>query len=195
MAEPTSAPREAQRTTPWSAADGLPIPQRWWAMVTVRLAITMSVLDSSIANIALPTIAGDMAASPTTAIWIVNAYQLAITITLLPLASLGDIHEYRRVYRVGLAVFTLASLGCALSHTFVELPSRGLYRGLAPRAFSAPTPHWCALSIRAVGSVRRSRSMPSPYRSPQSDRPSPSFRSDHGNGCSRSMYHSASSHC
>jgi len=111
-------------------ADGLPIPQRWWAMLTVGLAITMSVLDSSIANVALPTIAGDMAASPASAIWVVNAYQLAITITLLPLASLGEIHEYRRVYRVGLAVFTVASLACALSHSLVELTAARILQGL-----------------------------------------------------------------
>jgi DHA2 family multidrug resistance protein-like MFS transporter len=112
------------------AEDGLPLPQRRWAMLTVMLAITMSVLDSSIANVALPTIAGDMSASPATAIWIVNAYQLAITITLLPLASLGEIYEYRRVYRVGLAVFTAASLACALSHSIIELTAARVLQGL-----------------------------------------------------------------
>jgi MFS transporter, DHA2 family, multidrug resistance protein len=115
---------------PADAEDGLPLPQRRWAMVTVGLAITMAVLDSSIANIALPTIAGDMAASPATAIWIVNAYQLAITITLLPLASLGEIHGYRRVYRVGLAVFTAASLACALSHSLYFLTAGRVLQGL-----------------------------------------------------------------
>jgi DHA2 family multidrug resistance protein-like MFS transporter len=99
-------------------------------MLTVGLAITMSVLDSSIANVALPTIAGDMSASPATAIWIVNAYQLAVTMTLLPLAALGDIYEYRRVYRIGLAVFTAASLACALSHTIVELTAARVLQGL-----------------------------------------------------------------
>lgn len=115
---------------PRVAEDGLPMPQRRWAMLTIGLAITMSVLDSSIANVALPTIAGDMAASPSDAIWIVNAYQLAITMTLLPLASLGEIYEYRRVYRIGLAVFTGASLACALSHTIVELTAARVLQGL-----------------------------------------------------------------
>ncbi|MGH7092517.1 MAG: MFS transporter, partial [Stellaceae bacterium] len=101
-----------------------------WAMITVGLAVTMSTLDSSIANVALPTIAGDMSASPATAIWIVNAYQLAITMTLLPLASLGEIHEYRRVYRIGLAVFTAASLACALSHSITELTAARVLQGL-----------------------------------------------------------------
>ncbi len=110
--------------------DGLPWPQRLWAILTVGLAISMSVLDSSIANVALPSIAGDMSASPATAIWIVNAYQLAIVMTLLPLAALGDIYEYRRVYRVGLALFTLASLACALSHSIVELTAARVLQGL-----------------------------------------------------------------
>jgi MFS transporter, DHA2 family, multidrug resistance protein len=110
--------------------DGLPMPQRLWAMLTIGLAIAMSVLDSSIANVALPTIAGDMSASPATAIWIVNAYQLAITMTLLPLAAFGDIYEYRRVYRVGLAVFTAASLACALSHSLLELTAARVLQGL-----------------------------------------------------------------
>jgi MFS transporter, DHA2 family, multidrug resistance protein len=115
---------------PRTVEDGLPVPQRYWAMLTVGLAITMSVLDSSIANVALPTIASDMSASPATAIWIVNAYQLAITITLLPFASLGEIHEYRRVYRIGLAIFTVASLACALSHSITELTLARVLQGL-----------------------------------------------------------------
>jgi MFS transporter, DHA2 family, multidrug resistance protein len=106
------------------------MPRRIWAMLTVGLAITMAVLDTSIANVALPTIAGDMSASPATAIWIVNAYQLAVTMTLLPLAALGDIYEYRRVYRIGLAVFTAASLACALSHSILELTAARVLQGL-----------------------------------------------------------------
>lgn len=125
-----AAHEDEVRLPPRHPEDGLPMPQRLWAMLTVGLAITMSVLDSSIANVALPTIAGDMSASPATAIWIVNAYQLAIVMTLLPLASLGDIYEYRRVYRVGLALFTLASLACALSHSIVELTAARVLQGL-----------------------------------------------------------------
>jgi DHA2 family multidrug resistance protein-like MFS transporter len=57
--------------------------------------------------------------SPAFSIWIVNGYQLAITISLLPLASLGEIIGYRRVYLAGLLLFTLASLFCALAHTLL----------------------------------------------------------------------------
>jgi MFS transporter, DHA2 family, multidrug resistance protein len=101
--------------------DGLPLPQRYWAIFTIALGVAMSVIDGAIANVALPTIAQDLHASPAFSIWVVNGYQLAITISLLPLASLGDIIGYRRVYLAGLLLFTLASLLCALSDTLVLL--------------------------------------------------------------------------
>jgi DHA2 family multidrug resistance protein-like MFS transporter len=101
--------------------DGLPRPQRDWAAATVWLALAMTVLDGAIANVALPTIAHDLSAPPADSIWIVNAYQLAIVISLLPLASLGEIVGYRRIYQAGLAIFTAASLFCALSHTLPML--------------------------------------------------------------------------
>ncbi|HEV3287194.1 MAG TPA: hypothetical protein VG011_10600, partial [Steroidobacteraceae bacterium] len=65
-------------------ADGLPVPRRYWAMAAIALAIAMSVLDSSIANVALPTIARDFGATPAASIWVINAYQLAILVLLLP---------------------------------------------------------------------------------------------------------------
>ena len=112
------------------APDGLPVPRRYWSVAAVWLAMTMSVLDGAIANVALPTIAHQLNASAASSIWIVNAYQLAITVTLLPLAALGDRLGYRRVYMAGLAVFTLGSLGCALSHTLTMLVAARVIQGL-----------------------------------------------------------------
>lgn len=112
-----------------SAKDGQPLPRRYWAITTVALGITMSVLDSAIANVALPTIARDLHTSAAFSIWVVNGYQLAITISLLPLASLGDVIGYRRIYLSGLALFTLASLACALSHTLVLLALARVLQG------------------------------------------------------------------
>src|SRR6185437_425669 len=109
--------------------DGLPAPQRIWAIVTIALGIVMAVMDSSIANVALPTIAGDLHASPALSIWVVNGYQLAITISLLPLAALGDIIGYRRVYVAGLVLFTLASLFCAVSHSLPMLAVARVVQG------------------------------------------------------------------
>ena len=106
---------------PVEQTDGLPPKERGRAMAAIAIAVTMAVLDSAIANIALPTIAQELTAAPAASIWVVNAYQLAVTVSLLPLASLGDIIGYRRVYVAGLAVFTAASLGCALSHSLAVL--------------------------------------------------------------------------
>ncbi len=108
---------------------GLPVPQRYWAIVTIGFAIAVAVLDGAIANIALPTIAHDLHASAVDSIWVVNAYQLAVTISLLPLASLGEIWGYRRIYLLGLVAFTLASLGCALSHSLIELTAARVIQG------------------------------------------------------------------
>ncbi|MBS0331571.1 MAG: MFS transporter, partial [Proteobacteria bacterium] len=110
--------------------DGLPVPRRYWSVAAIWLAMTMSVLDGAIANVALPTIAHELHATAANSIWIVNAYQLAITVTLLPLAALGDRLGYRRVYMAGLAVFTLGSLGCALSHSLAELTAARVVQGL-----------------------------------------------------------------
>ena len=105
--------------------DGLPPPQRWRAMLTVAIAVAMSVLVTSIANIALPTIARDMHATPADSIWVVNAYQLAVTVSLLPFASIGDIYGHRRVYVWGLAVYTAASLVCAVAPSLARRQAVG----------------------------------------------------------------------
>lgn len=110
-------------------ADGLPLPQRTWAIVTIALGIIMAVIDGSIANVALPSIARDLNASPAFSIWIVNGYQLAVTISLLPLASLGEIVGYRRVYLAGLVLFTLASVFCALADTLPLLTIARILQG------------------------------------------------------------------
>lgn len=96
-------------------SDGLPLPQRRYAMAVVILGITMAVLDGTIVNLALPGIARDLHAFPAQSIWVVNAYQIATVSLLLPFATLGDLVGYRRVYLSGIALFTAASLGCALS--------------------------------------------------------------------------------
>ena len=90
--------------------DGLPQPERGRAMLVIILGITMAVLDGSIVNLALPGIARELQSSAASAVWVVNAYQIATLVMLLPLASLGDRMGYRRVYLVGMALFALSSL-------------------------------------------------------------------------------------
>ena len=109
--------------------DGLEAPARYWAVASVGLALFMTVLDSAIANVALPVIARDFGAPPADSIWIVNAYQLAIVTTLLPLAAIGEKVGFRRVYLVGLSVFTVASLACSLSHNLGLLTAARALQG------------------------------------------------------------------
>ena len=112
-----------------SIPDGLPLTTRWVAMLTVAISVGMTVLVGGVANVALPTIAHDLHASPADSIWVVNAYQLAVTVTLLPFASLGDIYGHRRVYWWGLVLFTIASLACALAPTMPMLVAARVVQG------------------------------------------------------------------
>ena len=99
-------------------------------MVTVGLAIFMTVTDQTIVNVALPTMGADLGVAPSSSVWIVNAYQLAIMLPLLPLASAGEIIGYKRIYTIGLALFTAASLGCALSSSLLMLTFMRVLQGL-----------------------------------------------------------------
>ena len=110
--------------------DGLPPKQRRWAVLTVALAIFMTVIDQTIVNVALPTIGVDLKIDASSSMWIVNAYQMAIMLSLLPLSAVGDIIGYRRVYLFGLALFGAASLGCALSPSLLVLTLMRVLQGL-----------------------------------------------------------------
>ena len=116
-------------STPVADEDGLSGPKLISAVITVVIAVAMASLDTSIANTALPTIAADLNASPADSVWVVNAYQLALVVSLLPCASLGEIIGYRRVYVWGVAVLTVASLLCALSWSLPTLTVARIIQG------------------------------------------------------------------
>ena len=98
-------------------------------MATIAIAISMAVLDGAIANIALPTIGHELGALPATTIWVVNGYQFAVTIALLPLAFMGEILGYKRFYMAGVVVFTAASLACALANSLPVLIAARVVQG------------------------------------------------------------------
>src|ERR1700754_4760490 len=123
-----------------SAPDGLPVPRRYWAIAAILLTISMSVLDTSIANVALPSIARELHTSKAASIWVVNAYQIALLAAILPLSSLGEIVGYRRISQCGLAVFTLASLGCALSTSLPMLSCARVVQGLGAAGMMSVNP-------------------------------------------------------
>lgn len=94
---------------------GLPPAQRRRAAITLRTAMAMSSIDSAIANVALPTIAADLGAPADLAVWVGTAFNLAIVVVLLPMAALADRIGPRRMFAIGITVFGLSSLSCALS--------------------------------------------------------------------------------
>ena len=110
--------------------DGLPPRERVRALVVIILGIVMAVLDGTIVNLALPDIARELNASAAQSIWVINAYQIATLALLLPLATLGDIVGYRRVYLVGMAVFAAASVACSLADSLGTLALARVVQGL-----------------------------------------------------------------
>jgi DHA2 family multidrug resistance protein-like MFS transporter len=107
------------------------------AMLAVMIGVGMASLDTAIANTALPAMAAQLHTTPAGSVWIVNIYQLAMLATLLPFAALGDIAGHRRVFIGGLAVFTAASLACALAWSLPALIAARLVQGIGASAVMA----------------------------------------------------------
>ena len=91
------------------------MPGRWLALLGVGMGVLMGTIDGSIVNIALPTLVRELHASFATVQWVVLSYLLVITALLPSAARLGDIAGKKRMYMVGLAVFTFGSLLCGLA--------------------------------------------------------------------------------
>jgi len=120
--------------------DGLPPPERYWAMAVIILGIALSVLDGAIVNLALPGIARDLQVAAADSVLVVNAYQIATLALLLPCAALGDRVSYRRVYLSGLAVYTLASAVCVMSTSLTVLIVARAVQGLGAAGIMGVNP-------------------------------------------------------
>jgi DHA2 family multidrug resistance protein-like MFS transporter len=118
-------------------ADGLPAPRRHFAIAVLLLTLVLVVLDSAIANIALPSIAASLHANPSDTVWVVSSYQLAVLVALLPCGVIGEMVGPRRVFLAGVALFTLASAGCAFSSTLSMLVAARFVQGLGGGAIMA----------------------------------------------------------
>jgi len=104
------------------------------AIISVLGAMVLVVLDASIANVALPSIATSLHVTPGMSVRIVTAYQLALVMALLPCGALGESFGYRRVFSIGVALFTAASALCALAPTLPWLVIARLLQGLGGAA-------------------------------------------------------------
>lgn len=135
--------------------DGLRGAERRIATFAVLLGTAVAVLDGSIVGIALPTIAQALHVTPAAAVWVANGYLLAAAMTLIAFSSLADFIGFRRLYVGGLTVFTLTSLGCALSHTLLQLTIMRLLQGLGGAAMLSigPAIYRTVFPSRLLGSA------------------------------------------
>jgi DHA2 family multidrug resistance protein-like MFS transporter len=119
------------------APSGLQGPRRNAAIAAVLAAMVLAVLDAAIANVALPSMARSLQVTPGMAVWIITAYQTALVMGLLPCAALGESLGYRRVFTMGVALFTVASALCALAPSLPWLVAARFLQGLGGAAIMA----------------------------------------------------------
>jgi EmrB/QacA subfamily drug resistance transporter len=110
---------------------------RWYAFAVLCLGTVMIVLDTTIVNVALPSIRQDLGFSQDSLAWIVNAYLLTFGGFLLLGGRLGDLYGNRRLFVAGIALFTLASLACGLSNSQGLLVAARAVQGLGGAVVSA----------------------------------------------------------
>src|SRR5437763_15648061 len=104
--------------------------RRWLALIILCLGALMIVLDTTIVNVALPAIREALGFSQTSLAWVVNAYVLTFGGFLLLGGRLGDLFGHRRLFLVGISLFTLASLACGLAHSRAFLVGARAVQGL-----------------------------------------------------------------
>jgi EmrB/QacA subfamily drug resistance transporter len=111
--------------------------KRWLALVVLCLGVLMIVLDTTIVNVALPSIREDLRFTETSLVWVVNAYMLTFGGFLLLGGRLGDLFGHRKLFLAGLTLFTLASLACGLANSQALLIAARAVQGLGGAVVSA----------------------------------------------------------
>jgi EmrB/QacA subfamily drug resistance transporter len=111
--------------------------RRWFALIVLCLGVLMIVLDTTIVNVALPSIKSDLGFSETSLAWVVNAYMLTFGGFLLLGGRLGDLFGHRRFFLVGITLFTLASLACGIATTQTFLVAARAIQGLGGATVTA----------------------------------------------------------
>src|SRR5436305_5187131 len=103
---------------------------RWIALVVLCVGMLMIVLDTTVVNVALPSIQRDLGFSQSSLAWVVNAYLIAFGGLLLLAGRLGDLTSRRGVFLTGLAVFTTASIACGVAQSQEMLVSARFVQGV-----------------------------------------------------------------
>ena len=111
--------------------------KRWLALYVLCLGVLMIVLDTTIVNVALPSIRQDLGFTETSLVWVVNAYMLTFGGFLLLGGRLGDLYGHRRLFLLGVTLFTLASLACGMAGSQTMLVGARALQGLGGAVVSA----------------------------------------------------------
>ena len=111
--------------------------KRWLALYVLCAGVLMIVLDTTIVNVALPSIREDLGFTETSLVWVVNAYMLTFGGCLLLGGRLGDLYGHRRLFLLGITLFTAASLACGLANSQALLVGARAVQGLGGAVVSA----------------------------------------------------------
>jgi EmrB/QacA subfamily drug resistance transporter len=111
--------------------------RRWLALIILNLGTLMIVLDATIVNVALPSIRDDLGFTGESLAWVVNAYLLTFGGFLLLGGRLGDLFGHRRLFLIGIVLFTLASLACGIANSQETLIAARAVQGLGGAVVSA----------------------------------------------------------
>ncbi|CAN5423590.1 MFS transporter [soil metagenome] len=129
MTDPTateSAPAETSGLDP-----------KWWTLIAVCTGVFMLLLDITIVNVALPDIQEQLDASLSDLQWVIDAYALSLAALLLTAGSLADIYGRRKVFVIGLVLFTLGSIACGAAQDILLLTIARAFQGIGGAAMFA----------------------------------------------------------
>ena len=135
--------------------------RKWWTLTAVCIAIFMLLLDITVVNVALPSIQRELHSSFSDLQWVVNAYALTLAAFLLTGGAISDLVGRKRVFLIGLAVFTASSAVCGLSSSPLMLEpcarrsGRGRSNDVATSLALSPTPSTDAIAAPPSASLGR----------------------------------------
>ncbi|MDQ1290092.1 MAG: hypothetical protein QG622_3658, partial [Actinomycetota bacterium] len=112
------------------AESGQPDPRRWRGLVIISLAVSIIIADATIVNVSLPTIIKDLSITTADAEWVTSVYSLVFAALLITVGRLGDVYGRRRLLLIGIVVFVVASVGCAVSQTGGQLITGRVIQGI-----------------------------------------------------------------
>ena len=122
----------------WIAPEGVSDKRAWGTLAVLLVGMFMSLLDTTIVNVALPTIRASINADESTLAWIISGYALAFGLVLIPAGRIGDRFGHKWVFFTGLALFTVASLAAGLAQDPTQLIVARVVQGLGGGIFFPP---------------------------------------------------------